>query len=136
VSLGRVWLALPFVAARRFGLAFFALIALGALFIQLARVCAGRAAKKAFSRASKTRGSCVLPPSRRTRSGPILALASQDPLALALWQAQLELTPGIGSAASAPACRPPRLVIHDPWALRGLVSVHDCFLPFARRGPI
>ncbi|HEY8333607.1 MAG TPA: TIGR02302 family protein, partial [Tardiphaga sp.] len=49
-------------------------------------------------------------------------LASKDPVALALWQAQRERT--LASVRRIRAGLPsPRLAIHDPWALRGLVMV-------------
>jgi uncharacterized protein (TIGR02302 family) len=49
-------------------------------------------------------------------------LATQDPVALALWQAQRERT--LASIKRIRAGLPsPRLVIHDPWALRALIVV-------------
>jgi uncharacterized protein (TIGR02302 family) len=49
-------------------------------------------------------------------------LASQDPVAQALWQAQRERT--LASLKRIRAGLPaPRLTIHDPWALRALVAV-------------
>ena len=49
-------------------------------------------------------------------------LATQDPVALALWQAQRERT--LASIRRIRAGLPsPRLAIHDPWALRALVAV-------------
>jgi Domain of unknown function (DUF4175) len=49
-------------------------------------------------------------------------LASKDPVALALWQAQRERT--LASIKRIRAGLPsPRLPIHDPWALRALVVV-------------
>ena len=49
-------------------------------------------------------------------------LATQDPVALALWQAQRERT--LASLKRIRAGLPsPRLAIHDPWALRALVVV-------------
>ena len=49
-------------------------------------------------------------------------LATQDPVALALWQAQRERT--LASIKRIRAGLPsPRLPIHDPWALRALVAV-------------
>ena len=49
-------------------------------------------------------------------------LATQDPVALALWQAQRERT--LASLKRIRAGLPsPRLPIHDPWALRALVAV-------------
>src|SRR5258707_2974513 len=49
-------------------------------------------------------------------------LATQDPVALALWQAQRERT--LASIKRIRAGLPsPRLAIHDPWALRALVAV-------------
>jgi len=49
-------------------------------------------------------------------------LATHDPVALALWQAQRERT--LASIRRIRAGLPsPRLAIHDPWALRALVLV-------------
>ncbi len=49
-------------------------------------------------------------------------LATQDPVARALWQAQRERT--LASIKRIRAGLPsPRLAIHDPWALRALVAV-------------
>ena len=49
-------------------------------------------------------------------------LKTQDPVALALWQAQRERT--LASIKRIRAGLPsPRLAIHDPWALRALVVV-------------
>jgi len=50
------------------------------------------------------------------------SLASRDPVALALWQAQRERT--LASIKRIRAGLPsPRLAIHDPWAVRSLVVV-------------
>src|SRR6202044_1965827 len=50
------------------------------------------------------------------------SLATKDPVALALWQAQRERT--LASIKRIRAGLPsPRLAIHDPWALRALVVV-------------
>jgi uncharacterized protein (TIGR02302 family) len=49
-------------------------------------------------------------------------LATQDPVALALWQVQRERT--LASIKRIRAGLPsPRLAVHDPWALRALVAV-------------
>jgi uncharacterized protein (TIGR02302 family) len=114
VSWAGLWLALPFVA-RAAGLFLFALSALGALF-----PLAG------FRWPSREEGLSRLDRGSGVRHRPATALtdtlASQDPVALALWQAQRERT--LASIKRIRAGLPsPRLVIHDPWALRGLVAV-------------
>ena len=109
-----LWLALPFIA-RAIGLAVFVLLALGALF-PLVR----------FRWPSREEGLSRLDRGTGIRHRPATALtdtlASQDPVALALWQAQRERT--LASIKRIRAGLPsPRLPFHDPWALRALVAV-------------
>jgi uncharacterized protein (TIGR02302 family) len=114
VSWAGLWLALPFVA-RAIGLALFALSALGAL-LPLLR----------FRWPSREEGLSRLDRGTGIRHRPATALtdtlATQDPVALALWQAQRERT--LASIKRIRAGLPsPRLPLHDPWALRALVAV-------------
>jgi uncharacterized protein (TIGR02302 family) len=109
-----LWLALPFVA-RAIGLGLFVLAALGALF-PLVR----------FRWPSREEGLRRLDRGSGIRHRPATALtdtlATQDPVALALWQVQRERT--LASIRRIRAGLPsPRLAIHDPWALRALVAV-------------
>jgi uncharacterized protein (TIGR02302 family) len=114
VSWAGLWLALPFVA-RAIGLGLFALLALGAL-VPLAR----------FRWPTREEGLGRLDRGTGIRHRPATALTdtlvTQDPVALALWQAQRERT--LASIKRIRAGLPsPRLAIHDPWALRALVAV-------------
>ncbi|THD61970.1 MAG: TIGR02302 family protein [Bradyrhizobium sp.] len=114
VSWAGLWLALPFVA-RAIGLGLFVLLALGALF-PLVR----------FRWPSREEGLSRLDRGTGIRHRPATALtdtvATQDPVALALWQAQRART--LASIKRIRAGLPsPRLAIHDPWALRTLVAV-------------
>ena len=114
VSWAGLWLALPFVA-RAIGLGLFVLAALGALF-PLVR----------FRWPSREEGLSRLDRGSGIRHRPATALtdtlASQDPFAQALWQAQRERT--LASLKRIRAGLPsPRLALHDPWALRALVAV-------------
>ncbi|HUE19389.1 MAG TPA: TIGR02302 family protein, partial [Stellaceae bacterium] len=114
VSWAGLWLALPFIA-RAIGLGLFLLAALGALW-PLAR----------FRWPSREEGLGRLDRGTGIRHRPATALtdtlATQDPFALALWQAQRERT--LASIRRIRAGLPsPRLAIHDPWALRTLVAV-------------
>lgn len=114
VSWAGLWLALPFVA-RAVGLGLFVLAALGALF-PLVR----------FRWPSREEGLSRLDRGSGIRHRPATALsdtlATQDPVAQALWQAQRERT--LASIKRIRAGLPsPRLAIHDPWALRALVAV-------------
>src|SRR5204862_2934506 len=97
------------------GLAVLVLLAVGALF-PLVR----------FRWPSREEGLSRLDRGTGIRHRPATALtdtlASQDPVALALWQAQRERT--LASIKRIRAGLPsPRLAIHDPWALRALVAV-------------
>ena len=114
VSWAGLWLALPFVA-RVIGIGLFALLALGALF-PLVR----------FRWPTREEGLSRLDRGTGIRHRPATALtdtlATQDPVTLALWQAQRERT--LASLKRIRAGLPsPRLTIHDPWALRALVIV-------------
>jgi uncharacterized protein (TIGR02302 family) len=114
VSWAGLWLALPFVA-RAVGLGLFALAALGALFPLLR-----------FRWPSREEGLGRLDRGTGIRHRPATALtdtlATDDPVARALWQAQRERT--LASIKRIRAGLPsPRLAIHDPWALRALVAV-------------
>lgn len=107
-----LWLALPFVA-RIVGLGLFALLGLAAL-VPLIRFRWPRR-DEALRRLDDGSG---------IRHRPVTALAdtvsSQDPVALALWQAQRQRT--LASLKRIRAGLPsPRLALHDPWALRALV---------------
>lgn len=109
-----LWLALPFVA-RAIGLGLFAVLALAALFPLVK-----------FRWPSREDGLGRLDRGTGIRHRPATALTdtlkSQDPVALALWQAQRERT--LASIKRIRAGLPsPRLPIHDPWALRALVVV-------------
>jgi uncharacterized protein (TIGR02302 family) len=109
-----LWLALPFVA-RAIGILLFVVLALGALLPLLWFRWPGR--EEALSRLDRGTG---------IRHRPATALSdtlvSQDPVAVALWQAQRERT--LASLKRIRAGLPsPRLAIHDPWALRALVAV-------------
>jgi uncharacterized protein (TIGR02302 family) len=114
VSWAGLWLALPFVA-RAVGLGLFVLSALGALF-PLARL-RWPSREEALGRLDRGTGIRHRPATALTDT-----LATQDPVAHALWQAQRERT--LASIKRIRAGLPsPRLAIHDPWALRALVAV-------------
>jgi uncharacterized protein (TIGR02302 family) len=109
-----LWLVLPFVA-RAIGLGLFALLALGALFPLIRFRWPSR--EEALGRLDRGTGIRHRPATALTDT-----LVSQDPVALALWQAQRERT--LASIKRIRAGLPsPRLTIHDPWALRALVMV-------------
>ncbi|MFL6837402.1 MAG: TIGR02302 family protein, partial [Bradyrhizobium sp.] len=114
VSWAGLWLVLPFVA-RLAGTGLFVLLALGALF-PLIR----------FRWPSREEGLNRLDRGTGIRHRPATALtdtlATQDPVAQALWREQRERT--LASIKRIRAGLPsPRLAIHDPWALRALVVV-------------
>jgi uncharacterized protein (TIGR02302 family) len=114
VSWAGLWLVLPFIA-RAIGLGLFVLLALGALFPLLRFRWPRR--EEALGRLDRGAGIRHRPATALTDT-----LATQDPVALALWQAQRERT--LASIKRIRAGLPsPRLVIHDPWALRALVVV-------------
>jgi uncharacterized protein (TIGR02302 family) len=109
-----LWLALPSLA-RAIGLSLFVLLALAALFPLLKFRWPSREA--ALSRLDRGTGIRHRPATALTDT-----LVTQDPVALALWQAQRERT--LASIKRIRAGLPsPRLPIHDPWALRALVAV-------------
>ncbi len=114
VSWSGLWVALPSLA-RAAGLCLFAMLALAALFPLLKFRWPSREA--ALSRLDRGTGIRHRPATALTDT-----LASQDPVAQALWQAQRERT--LASIKRIRAGLPsPRLPIHDPWALRALVAV-------------
>ncbi len=114
VSWAGLWLVLPFVA-RAIGLGLFVFLALGAVFPLLRFRWPTREA--ALNRLDRGTGIRHRPATALTDT-----LATQDPVALALWQAQRERT--LASIKRIRAGLPsPRLAIHDPWALRALVAV-------------
>ena len=88
---------------------------------------AGRAARRRLRRLDRGTGIRHRPATALTDT-----LATQDPVALALWQAQRERT--LASIKRIRAGLPsPRLAIHDPWALRALVA-GDAGRDLCRRG--
>jgi uncharacterized protein (TIGR02302 family) len=109
-----LWLALPSMA-RAAGLLVFAVMALAAVFPLFRFRWPSRQA--ALSRLDRGTGIRHRPATALTDT-----LASEDPVALALWQAQRERT--LASIKRIRAGLPsPRLTIHDPRALRALVAV-------------
>ncbi|MGC1560810.1 MAG: TIGR02302 family protein [Bradyrhizobium sp.] len=109
-----LWLALPFLA-RAVGLGLFVALALAALFGLVRFRWPTR--QDALGRLDRGTGVRHRPATALTDS-----LTSQDPVALALWQAQRERT--LASIKRIRAGLPsPRLAIHDPWALRALIVV-------------
>ncbi|RXH20824.1 TIGR02302 family protein [Bradyrhizobium guangzhouense] len=114
VSWAGLWLALPSVA-RAIGLVIFAGLAAAALFPLIRFRWPSR--EEALARLDRGSGIRHRPATTLTDT-----LTSQDPVALALWQAQRERT--LASLKRIRAGLPhPRLAIHDPWALRALVMV-------------
>ncbi|WP_128923338.1 TIGR02302 family protein [Bradyrhizobium guangxiense] len=114
VSWAGLWLALPFVA-RAIGLVIFAGIAIAALLPLIRFRWPSR--EEALGRLDRGSGIRHRPATTLTDT-----LSSQDPVALALWQAQRERT--LASLKRIRAGLPhPRLALHDPWALRALVMV-------------
>jgi uncharacterized protein (TIGR02302 family) len=112
VSWAGLWLALPFIA-RAIGLGLFVLLALAALLPMIRFRWPSR--EEALSRLDRGSGIRHRPATELTDT-----LVTQDPVARALWQAQRERT--LASIKRIRARLPsPRLVIHDPWALRALV---------------
>jgi uncharacterized protein (TIGR02302 family) len=109
-----LWLALPFVG-RAIGLGLFVVAALGALY-PLARF-RWPSREEALGRLDRGSGIRHRPATALTDT-----LATEDPMARALWQVQRERT--LASIKRIRAGLPsPRLPIHDPWALRALVAV-------------
>jgi uncharacterized protein (TIGR02302 family) len=114
LSWAGLWLVLPF-AARAIGLGLFLILALAAL----SPLLRFRWPSKPEALARLDRGTGI-----RHRPATTLTdtLTNQDPVALALWQAQRERT--LASIKRIRAGLPsPRLAIHDPWALRALIVV-------------
>jgi len=114
LSWAGLWLILPFTG-RIIGLAALILLALAAL-VPLIRF-RWPSRDDALARLDRNTGLKHRPATALTDT-----LASSDPVALALWQAQRERTLAAlrGLRAGLPS---PRLPIHDPWALRALVAV-------------
>ncbi|VIO66263.1 hypothetical protein CI1B_13820 [Bradyrhizobium ivorense] len=109
-----LWLVLPFVA-RVAGTALFAIAAL-AMLVPMLR----------FRWPSREEGLSRLDRGAGVRHRPATTLSdtltTQDPFAVALWQAQRERT--LASIRRIRAGLPkPKLSLHDPWALRALVIV-------------
>src|SRR5580698_6095149 len=114
LSWAGLWLVLPFVA-RALGLGLFLLLGLAALSPLAWFGWPSR--QDALGRLDRGTGIRHRPATTLTDT-----LTTQDPVALALWQAQRERT--LASIKRIRAGLPsPRLVIHDPWALRALVAV-------------
>jgi len=114
VSWAGLWLVLPFVG-RAIGLGLFLALGLGALFPLVRFRWPSR--EEALSRLDRGTGIRHRPATALTDT-----LVTQDPVAVALWQAQRERT--LASIKRIRAGLPsPRLAIHDPWALRALVAV-------------
>jgi len=109
-----LWLTLPFIA-RAIGLALFAVLALAALLPLIKFRWPSR--EDSLGRLDRGTGIPHRPATALTDT-----VKTQDPVALALWQAQRERT--LASLKRIRAGLPtPRLSIHDPWALRALVMV-------------
>jgi uncharacterized protein (TIGR02302 family) len=114
VSWAGLWLALPFLV-RAIGLGLFVLLALAAASPLIWFRWPSR--EQALSRLDRGSGISHRPATTLTDT-----LSTQDPVALALWQAQRERT--LSAIKRIRAGLPsPRLTIHDPWALRALVAV-------------
>ena len=114
VSWAGLWLALPYLA-RAIGVVLFAVAALWAVWPFVLFRWPSRA--QGLSRLDRGSGIRHRPATTLTDT-----LSTQDPVALALWQAQRERTLALikGIRAGLPS---PRLRIHDPRALRALVGV-------------
>src|SRR6516164_6456150 len=114
VSWAGLWLALPYLA-RAIGVVLFVVAALWAVWPFILFRWPSRA--QGLSRLDRGSGIRHRPATTLTDT-----LSTQDPVALALWQAQRERT--LASIKRIRAGLPsPRLRIHDPWALRALVGV-------------
>jgi uncharacterized protein (TIGR02302 family) len=114
VSWAGLWLALPSVV-RAIVLALFVLLALAASLPLVWFRWPSR--EQGLSRLDHGSGIAHRPATTLTDT-----LSTQDPVALALWQAQRERT--LASLKRIRAGLPsPRLRFYDPWALRGLVAV-------------
>lgn len=109
-----LWLALP-TAGRVTGIVIFVALALAALFPLIRFRFPTR--EEGLSRLDRGSGLRHRPATALTDT-----LASKDPVARALWLEQRERT--LASVRRIRAGLPsPRLVLHDPWALRALVLV-------------
>jgi uncharacterized protein (TIGR02302 family) len=109
-----LWLALPSLA-RAIGLGLFVLLALAASLPLVWFRWPSR--EQGLSRLDRGSGIAHRPATTLADT-----LSTQDPVALALWQAQRERT--LASLRRIRAGLPsPRLRLYDPWALRGLVAV-------------
>ncbi|WP_024518510.1 TIGR02302 family protein [Bradyrhizobium sp. Tv2a-2] len=114
VSWAGIWLSLPFIA-RAIGFSIFVVLALAAASSMLWFRWPSRA--QALSRLDH--GSGIRHRPATTLSDTV---STQDPVALALWQAQRERT--LAALKRIRAGLPsPRLSLQDPWALRALVLV-------------
>jgi len=114
VSWAGLWLVLPFLA-RAIGIGLFLALALAAL--SPLRRFRWPSRPEALGRLDRGTGIRHRPATTLTDT-----LTGQDPVALALWQAQRERT--LASIKRIRAGLPsPRLAIHDPWALRALIVV-------------
>jgi uncharacterized protein (TIGR02302 family) len=114
LSWAGLWLILPFVA-RALGLGIFLVLVLAALSPLLWFRWPSR--QEALGRLDRGTGIRHRPATTLTDT-----LTTQDPVALALWQAQRHRT--LASIKRIRAGLPsPRLAIHDPWALRALIVV-------------
>jgi uncharacterized protein (TIGR02302 family) len=114
LSWAGLWLVLPFTA-RALGLGLFGVLALAALFPLSGFRWPSR--QDALGRLDRGTGIRHRPATALTDT-----LKTQDPVALALWQAQRERT--LASIKRIRAGLPqPKLAIHDPWALRALIVV-------------
>src|SRR6516162_5244227 len=114
VSWAGLWLSLP-ALARAIGLVLFLLLALGAALPLVWFRWPSR--EQGLSRLDHGSGIAHRPATTLTDT-----LSNQDPVSLALWQAQRERT--LAALKRIRAGLPsPRLRLYDPWALRGLVAV-------------
>src|SRR5689334_9380464 len=114
VSWAGLWLSLPSLG-RAIGLVLFILLALAAALPMVWFRWPSR--EQGLSRLDHGSGIAHRPATTLTDT-----LSTQDPVALALWQAQRERT--LASLKRIRAGLPsPRLRLYDPWALRGLVVV-------------
>ena len=114
VSWAGFWLAVPSLV-RAIGLVLFVLLALAAALPLVWFRWPSR--EQGLSRLDRGSGIAHRPATTLTDT-----LSTQDPFALALWQAQRERT--LASLTRIRAGLPsPRLRLYDPWALRGLIGV-------------
>src|SRR5215475_13213185 len=114
VSWAGFWVGLP-APARAIGLALFVVLAFAASLPLVWFRWPTR--EEGLSRLDRGSGIAHRPATTLTDT-----LSTQDPVALALWQAQRERT--LGSLKRIRAGLPsPRLRLYDPWALRALVGV-------------